>query len=199
MDKNYANYQGLVFDLDGTLIDTMPSHYIAWQAALQPHGIEFPEARFYSLGGVHAEAIITMLAKEQGRQVDAKELAAEKEHLFVERLEEVTPIQPVLEIAAHYRGQIPLAIATGSPLWLANQLLQQLKIRNWFQAVVGAESVPHPKPAPDVFLRAAKEIGVLPEACHAFEDAELGILAAQRAGMPVTNVHTLIRAAESTG
>ena len=69
-----------------------------------------------------------------------------------------------------------------------------LGIFDWFQAIVGAESVVHPKPAPDCFLRAAELIGVKPESCHAFEDAELGMLAAQRAGMQVTHVRTLMQA-----
>jgi len=193
MVENYANCEGLVFDLDGTLVDTMPSHYVAWTAALKPHGIDFPEDRFYALGGMHAEAVIMLLAKEQGRHVDAKELAAEKEQLFVDLLESVIPIEPIFKIAEHYRERIPMAIATGSPLWLANKMLQSLGIQDWFQAIVGAESVAHPKPAPDCFLRAAELIEVAPEACHAFEDAQLGIQAAQRAGMQVTNVHTLIQ------
>lgn len=194
MIEHYAAYSGLVFDLDGTLVDTMPSHYLAWQAALQPHGLVFSEERFYALGGVHAEAIIRLLAEEQGKSVDAIALAADKEARFVAGITKVEPIKPVLKIAECYRGKIPLAIATGSPLWLANTMLQSLGIFDWFQAIVGAESVAHPKPAPDCFLRAAELIGVKPESCHAFEDAELGMLAAQRAGMQVTHVRTLMQA-----
>jgi beta-phosphoglucomutase-like phosphatase (HAD superfamily) len=194
MIEHYAAYSGLVFDLDGTLVDTMSSHYVAWQAALQPHGLVFSEERFYALGGVHAEAIIRLLAEEQGKSVDAVALAADKEARFVAGITKVEPIKPVLKIAERYRGEIPMAIATGSPLWLAHKMLKSLGILDWFQAIVGAESVAHPKPAPDCFLRAAELIGVAPGSCHAFEDAELGMLAAQRAGMQVTNVDTLIQA-----
>ena len=194
MSEHYAAYSGLIFDLDGTLIDTMPSHYMAWLATLKPHGLLFPEERFYALGGVHAEAIIRLLAEEQEKSVDVAALAANKEAYFAQSLCKVEPIMPVLKIAKRYRGEIPLAIATGSPLWLAKQMLQSLEIQDWFQAIVGAECVTHPKPAPDCFLRAAELIGVAPELCHAFEDAKLGMLAAQRAGMEVTNVRTLMPA-----
>ena len=151
MIEHYAAYSGLVFDLDGTLIDTMPSHYLSWQAALQPLGLVFSEERFYALGGVHAEAVIRLLAEEQGKSVDAIALAADKEARFVAGITKVEPIKPVLKIAERYRGKIPLAIATGSPLWLANTMLESLGVLDWFQAIVGAESVAHPKPAPDCF------------------------------------------------
>jgi HAD superfamily hydrolase (TIGR01509 family) len=85
-----------------------------------------------------------------------------------------------------------MAVATGSPRWVAEKILKALEIRDWFGAVVGAEDVPHPKPAPDTYLRAAEQIGVDPKRCHAFEDTALGMEAARRAGMKVIDIHTLL-------
>jgi len=185
-------YAGLIFDMDGTLADTMPKHFIAWSKSMAAHGIEFPEQRFYALGGVPAVHIINMLAAEQGVFVDAVQLAEEKEALFLESVQEVQPVLPVKAIAEFHRGHIPMAVATGSQKWVAEKILRSLGMLDWFGAVVGAECVEQPKPAPEVYLRAAALIGVDPGRCHAFEDTALGMEAARRAGMTVLDIHTLL-------
>ena len=179
--------------MDGTLSDTMPTHFIAWSRSMAKHGIEFTEERFYALGGVPAVAIIDMLAKEQGvAGVDSAALAEEKEDLFLELIGDVQPIVPVKAIAAFHREHIPMAVATGSQKWVAEKILKALGIFEWFDAVVGAECVVHAKPAPDVFLKAAEIIGVDPKRCHAFEDTKLGMQSAENAGMVVIDIHTLL-------
>ena len=86
-----------------------------------------------------------------------------------------------------------MAVATGSPMWVAEKILSALGMRNWFAAVVTADCVENPKkPAPDIYVKAARLIGVDPKRCHAFEDTELG-LAASSAGMDVININTLRR------
>lgn len=188
----HHNYDGLIFDMDGTLADTMPTHFVAWSRSMAAHGIEFSEERFYALGGVPALVIIEMLAREQGKTIDAQTVAEAKEALFLDLLQDVQPILPVKAIAEFHREHIPMAVATGSLSWVAERILQQLEIRVWFGAVVGAEDVANPKPAPDTYLRAAELIGVDPQRCHAFEDTELGIQAARNAGMRVVDIHSLV-------
>lgn len=187
----HHEYDGLIFDMDGTLADTMPTHFVAWSRSMAEHGIEFSEERFYALGGVPAPVIIEMLAKEQGQTVDAHAVAEAKEALFLELLKDVQPVLPVKAIAEFHREHIPMAIATGSPRWVAERILKTLGIRYWFGAVVGAEDVANPKPAPDTYLRAAELIGVDPKRCYAFEDTELGLQAARNAGMQVVDIHSL--------
>jgi len=191
MQNLEKEYEGLVFDLDGTLADTMPTHFVAWVQTLERYGITLSEERFYALGGVPAELIIEMLGKEQCKEVDPVLVAEEKELLFIELIGTVQPVEPVLAIAEAHRGQLPMAIATGSPVWLAEKMLKALNIFDWFGAVVGAEMVENPKPAPDTFELAAKLIKVDPKRCHAFEDTKLGIEAATQAGMKVLDVTTL--------
>jgi len=191
MQNLHHDYEGLIFDMDGTLADTMPTHFIAWTRSMEAHGIQFPEERFYALGGVPAVNVIDMLAREQGVRVDAVKLAAEKEALFLELLEEVRPVLPVKAIAEFHREHIPMAIATGSEKWVAEKILRALGIYEWFGAIVGADCIENPKPAPDVYLRAAELIGVDPRRCHAFEDTKLGMEAARRAGMEVVDINTL--------
>ena len=191
MENLHHDYDGLIFDMDGTLADTMPTHFVAWSRSMAEHDIEFTEERFYALGGVPAPVIIDMLASEQGRTVDAVAVAEAKEELFLSLLEDVQPVLPVRAIAEFHREHIPMAVATGSPRWVAEKILKALGIRDWFGAVVGADDIENPKPAPDTYLKAAELIGVDPRRCHAFEDTELGMEAARNAGMEVVDINTL--------
>lgn len=192
MKNLHHDYDGLIFDMDGTLADTMPTHFEAWSRSMAEHGIELPMERFYALGGVPASEIIELLAEGQGLSVDAVTIAEAKEDLFLELLGEVQPVAPVKAIAEAHREHMPMAIATGSPKWVAEKILKSLGIRDWFQAVVGSGCVENSKPAPDAYLRAAELIGVDPKRCHAFEDTKLGLEAAKNAGMVVVDIHTLL-------
>ena len=192
MNLDFDSFDGLVFDMDGTLVDTMPTHFRAWSESMRRHGLKLSEDRFYALGGVPAGAIIKQLAEEQAQIVDAEQIAEEKEALFLDLLDEVRPVAPVYAIALAYHGKRPLAVATGSPRWVANRLLDALDCLDWFGAIVTSDDVQNPKPHPETYLKAAAGIGVAPEKCHAFEDTALGLEAATRAGMTAVDIHTLL-------
>ncbi len=181
-----SNTSGLIFDCDGTLADTMPIHLIGWRAMLAEHGMVFPEGQFYGFAGMPSNKIIAILANEQGKPKSPEAIAkmvVDKEHRYVEKLSEVTPIAVVLDIASRYRGVLPMAVASGGEGWVVRKTLQVIGALDWFQAVVGAEDTERHKPEPDVFLEAARRIGVDPKGCIVFEDSDLGMQAAQSAGM----------------
>jgi beta-phosphoglucomutase family hydrolase len=188
-----GNFAAYIFDCDGTLADTMPLHWHAWQMITQRHGLHFPEDRFYSLGGVPSRDILKMLAAEQGRSLDHIAVAHEKEEAYLPLMLQVEPIHAVVEIAKANFGKIPMAVASGGTQPIIVGVLEHLKIRHLFNAVVTSEMVKHQKPAPDIFLEAARRIGVEPQFCRGYEDTDLGMQAIRSAGMDAVDVRTLLQ------
>ena len=148
-----AGTTGLIFDCDGTLADTMPVHYKAWLAMLGRFGIPFPEPQFYAMGGMPTAQIIRVLAADAGVAVtDVDAMVHEKEQGFLTYLDAVSPIEPVLAIAAAYRGKLPIAVASGGYRDTITRTLDRIAVRDWFNALVTAEDTTRHKPEPDVFL-----------------------------------------------
>ncbi len=187
-----AHIKGLIFDCDGTLADTMPLHWQAWQMITQRHNLHFPEDRFYAYGGVPSRDILKLLAEEQGRSLDHIAVAHEKEETYLQTLSQVGPVHAVVEIAKENFGKIPMAVASGGTQKIIVQVLEHLKIRHLFNAVVTSEMVANQKPAPDIFLEAARLIGVEPKFCRAYEDTDLGMQAIRSAGMDAVDVRELL-------
>ncbi len=185
--------KGLVFDCDGTLADTMPLHWRAWQVIAKKYKLHFPEDRFYALGGVPSRDILKMLAKEQGVTLDHIQAAHEKENEYLPLMAEVEPIHAVVEIVKANHGRIPMAVASGGTQPIIVQVLEHLKIRHLFGAVVTSEMVKNQKPAPDIFVEAARLIGVDPKFCRGYEDTDLGMTAIRAAGMEAVDVRELLR------
>ncbi len=184
--------RGLIFDCDGTLADTMPLHWKAWQAITQRHRILFSRERFYALGGVPSRDILKMLGEEQGLTLDALSVAREKEEEYLNYLSQVEPVHTIVEIARVNFGKMPMAVASGGTRAIIGKVLEHLGIRQFFQAVVTSEDVVRQKPAPDIFIEAARRIAVPPECCRAYEDTELGLQAIRAAGIEAVDVRPLI-------
>ena len=188
--------KGLIFDCDGTLADTMPLHWRAWQVISARHRIEFPQDRFYSLGGVPSRDILKILSSEQGLGLDHLAVAREKEAEYLPLIAQVEPINSVVGVAREHYGKIPLAVASGGTRSSIGQVLQHLGIEHLFQAIVTSEDVTRQKPAPDIFLEAARRIGVLPQYCRAYEDTDLGMQAIRAAGMEAVDVRQFGKASK---
>jgi beta-phosphoglucomutase-like phosphatase (HAD superfamily) len=181
----------LIFDCDGTLADTMPAHYQAWVEILKPHGVPFPEPRFYSMGGMPTGKIVELLFAEVGKVPDVDALTRQKEAAFVAQVGEIRPIEKVVEVARRARGNTPMAVASGGHRHMVELTLRQIGILDWFPVIVAAEDTARHKPEPDVFLEAARRMGVPPADCTVYEDTDLGVEAARRAGMRWVDVRTL--------
>lgn len=193
------DYSALIFDCDGTLTDSMPIHYLAWHQTMQACGLDFPEERHYSVGGMPTNRIIEMLAREQGVVADAEAWAQAKEEAFVERLHLLQPIEPVVNVARHFRGKLPMAVASGGYRSVILRQLEQIGCHGWFDVLVTAEDTIRHKPDPDVFLLAAERMGVPPAECLVYEDSDLGLRAAAACGMDAIDIRKFHQPARVTG
>jgi len=180
--------KGLIFDCDGTLADTMPLHWHAWKIIINRYNFHFSEDRFYSLGGVPSQDILKMLADEQSLCFDHLVVANEKERVYISLMSKVEPVHAVVEIAKANFGKMPMAVASGGTQKIICDVLDHLKIRHLFDAVVTNEMVNNQKPSPDIFLEAARRIGIDPKCCRAYEDSDLGLQAIRAAGMEAVDV-----------
>ncbi len=178
-----GDFAAYIFDCDGTLADTMPTHYRAWCSALGEHARDFPEALFYELGGVPTARIVEIINERHGYSMPLAETVERKEALFLTMSHEVAAIEPVVALARKYHGVKPLAVASGGHRRIVMSTLRALGIADLFDAIVCSEDYHRGKPSPDPFLEAAHRLGVSPERCLVFEDTATGIAAATAAGM----------------
>lgn len=183
--------RGLVFDCDGTLVDSMPLHILLWNECLEPHGVQAPASFIDTHAGKPTDVIVEIINAERGVAIDPKAFEEEKERRYRERIGEVGPIEPVVATARRYRGELPMAVVSGGVRLNVEASLRAIDALDWFEVLLTADDPIAPKPAPDLFLAAAERIGVRPGECHAFEDADAGVEAARAAGMTVTDVRTL--------
>jgi HAD superfamily hydrolase (TIGR01509 family) len=192
LDIPAGEFAGYIFDLDGTLVNTMPLHFLAWDEAMRGVGVPetLDENLFYSLGGIPTRRVAQIFAEHYGIVIDADAVSHTKEQLYLQRIPQVRLIEPVAAFARQIAKTHPRAIATGGQREIAIPTLTAGGLRDIFDIVITPEDVPpgRGKPEPDMFLLAAKRMGVAPEKCLVFEDAEPGIRAALSAGMQVARV-----------
>jgi beta-phosphoglucomutase family hydrolase len=181
-------FKAYLFDCDGTIADSMPLHYIAWKQALGEQGCDFPETQFYSMGGMPVRDVIRALNAQHGLQMPVEAVALRKEDLYYEFLPQLTAVPEVLEVIEASHGTIPFAVVSGSTRESVTASLRSLHLLDKFQTLVCAGDYTRSKPDPEAFLLAAQRLGVAPERCLVFEDADIGIEAATAAGMASVRV-----------
>jgi beta-phosphoglucomutase family hydrolase len=180
--------KGLIFDLDGTLADTMPIHYIAWKNAAAKYDINFTTELFSQLAGIPLYPTVEKLNQIFGRTIDPKEMGDLKEEEFENNMHLTPEIKVVTDLVRKYHGKIPMAVGTGGSRRLSLKSLDIIGLRGYFDILVTSEDVSNFKPHPETFLKCAELMGVAPADCEVFEDGLLGIQAAHTAGMMVVDV-----------
>lgn len=187
----FNRYEGLIFDMDGTLIDTMPVHARAWDIVGEQFGYEFDSQIMYQLGGATVRTIASAIMQKAGMpQTRLDEVIAAKRALSYQLIPTESKLLPTFDIVRHFHQKKPIALGSGSHRHLIDMLMEKLAIAPYFNAVVSADDVQEHKPHPETFLRCAELTGVNPARCIVFEDADLGVQAGLNAGMDVFDVRT---------
>ena len=181
-------FRAYLFDCDGTVVDSMPLHYIAWKQALGEWGCTLDEDLFYSWGGKPPVEIIATLNQMHGLSMPVEAVADRKESLYYSLLPHLKPVPEVLEHIDAQQGRIPFAVVSGSSRESIIESLTAVGLLDRFAILVGSEDYARSKPAPDAFLTAAARLGVAPKDCLVFEDTDMGIEGANAAGMASVRV-----------
>lgn len=192
-----SHIRGLIFDLDGTLVDTMPLHIEAWCKTGNYFGVEITPYMVNAMAGIPTLHSVVKLNELYGYDLDPLAVKARKDLLLEEiisRNGNYHPITPVYDLASHYREIIPMTIGTSSSRTQAIRVLRDIQMIDWFKGLVSADDVTHFKPDPETFLKCAAIMKIHPEECLVFEDGPLGLLAAKNAGMEYIDVRELLPA-----
>jgi beta-phosphoglucomutase family hydrolase len=183
-----GQFAAYLFDCDGTIVDSMPLHYLAWQRALDEWGCEFPEDLFYAWGGRPTADIIVTLNEQQGLTMPVEVVVERRESYYQELLPQLAAVPEVLAHIHDAHRRVPFAVVSGSTRASVTASLDALGLLDRFDVLVCADDYTRAKPDPEAFLLAAQQLGVPPESCLVFEDTDLGIQAATAAGMASVRV-----------
>ena len=186
LDFPEGDFDAFLFDCDGTLVNSMPVHYRGWQHAIKEQGetFLFPEDMYYEQAGIETSKLVEMLNERFGGSLNTEGLTALKREYFLSQVHTIREIEPVAAFARHVvQQQSPVAVVTGGMKSIVQQSMEAAGVASLFDLVVNYEDVENGKPAPDMFLFAAEQLGVAPEKCLVFEDGPLGIDGAHAAGM----------------
>lgn len=180
-----GDFQGFIFDCDGTLADSMPPHYRAWRYAFEKHGAKFDFTwdLFYSMAGTGLHDSVRILNARFGDTLDPDAVVATQSEKLTDEFQHMKPIEPVTALARELHKSHKVAVASGGGREHVEETLTAAGVRELFDVVVSRDDVVHSKPHPECFLRAAELLGIPPEKCLVFEDSKVGIQAAEAAGM----------------
>jgi beta-phosphoglucomutase-like phosphatase (HAD superfamily) len=169
-------------------------HYAALRAAFAELGLIFERDWYFARLGLSVEPLCQAFEAEFGRPCPIDRLRPLYQAQVPKFLAQTYANEPVLQIARHYHGTLPLAVASGGDQRIVEKILEQISARELFDAVVAIGEIRRGKPAPDLFLAAAAKLGIEPEHCMVYEDSDEGLEAAHAAGMEAVDVRLLAAA-----
>ena len=183
---------GLIFDLDGTLVDSMPLHFEGWKKASDRFGAHIDPAFLRIHTGSPGWFIAAAIIEKSGLNgsVTVEEILKIKLEEFNKVQHLIKPIEPVVGIVKKYFGKLPMAVGSGGHREAVDRTLEVSGLKKYFEIVITANDVTQYKPHPETFLKCAELMKVKPAVIEVFEDGDLGIEAAIRAGMIVTDVRS---------
>ena len=176
-------YKGIVFDMDGTLIDSMGSHGKAWQQTCEQYGYVYEREFIHNLGGVPTREIVLLLNGKYGFDHDPDEVTEFKRQAFLALDESAAVIEDTFAVMQRYQGVLKMGVGTGADRANAIRMLTEAGLLERLETLVTASDVTYGKPHGETFMTVARNMGLQPQDCVVFEDTEIGRQAAQNAGM----------------
>jgi beta-phosphoglucomutase family hydrolase len=192
----HPDARALIFDLDGTLSNSLPVHMATWNKVGEVYGFRFDPQIMREMTGRATIEFARRIVEKYGLSVDPEEIVKLKQKSFRDSAQLLEPVNEIISIVKEYHGKMPMAVGTGASRKSTEVQLKRLEIAQYFNAIVSADDVIRHKPHPDTFLECARLMGVEPGRCQVFEDGDLGLEAAQKAGMIVTDVRPHINYGE---
>ena len=188
----HPNAKALIFDLDGTLSDSLPMHVAAWKKVGEEYGFDFDPEIVYELTGRPTIEFAKRIIEVYVIKADPEKMVDLKLRTFWESADLIKSHNTVTEIVKNCYKKLPMSVGTGAGRKSAEIQLTAMKIYSYFDFIVTADDVEKHKPEPDTFLKCAMLMGVSPEFCQVFEDGDIGITAAKKAGMIITDVRPFL-------
>lgn len=182
------NTEALIFDCDGTLVDTLPIYARAWASGFRPSGREMQKQWYLERAGYSEHSLMDLFDADYGVQVDRDQVIRLMRAQFLADIGAVEEIDTIGRIVRQNSGAFPMAVASGGSRQIVTACLEAAGLAKSFAAIVTIEDAARPKPAPDLFLIAADRLGIHPSRCVAFEVSPQGLEAARRAGMSAFDV-----------
>jgi HAD superfamily hydrolase (TIGR01509 family) len=177
-----ATTKAILFDCDGTLVDTMPIHREIWHQLFLRYDFVITDEWWEEWANLPLLPMVLHAIPDATPEL-ADRLNLESMGMYNEMLHKIEPLEHVIDVARQYHGKLPLAVVTGGYRDVVVPSLDAAGITHLFDHIVTADEVIHSKPAPDLYELAMRKIGVLPEACLVYEDSEIGMTSARGAGV----------------
>jgi beta-phosphoglucomutase family hydrolase len=194
--KVHSNAKALIFDLDGTLSDSLPVHVETWNKIGEKLGFKFDPQIVYEMTGRPTIEFAEHVVKRYQLDADPHEIVRMKQQSFWKMAHLLKPVDEVVALVKANYGKIPMSVGTGASRRSAEVQLKELNLTHYFDAIVSADDVTSHKPNPETFLECARLMNIEARFCQVFEDGDLGISAAEKAGMMVTDVRPFINYGE---
>ncbi len=194
--KVHLEAKALIFDLDGTLSDSLPVHIRTWNIVGEKYGFDFDPQIIYEMTGRPTIEFAERIVKQYKLTESPEILVKLKQESFWKFAHLLEPVNEVVSIVKAFYGKLPMAVGTGASRKSAEVQLKELNLTEYFGAIVSADDVTQHKPEPETFLKCAELLGIAPQFCQVFEDGDLGIAAAEKAGMFVTDIRPFINYGE---
>lgn len=193
LEEMLAGADALIFDCDGTLVNSCPVYSVAWSAGFALSGVVMDVEWYEDRNGLSEHVLMDQFEQEHHVVLDRERVVGTMRRCYLDHLtDNLQEIASVTEFVRRFAGKLPMAVASGGSREIVTRSLDALSLTKHFNKLITIDDVGAPKPEPDLFLAAAKYFGIAPERCLVFEDSPQGIQAARRASMPVIDVAHLL-------